>query len=93
MPLTTVQKLGKFLIYDATLSSPPGYACATCHIASTGYTGPLSNVNANAGPQPGVVPGHFGRRKPQTYLYATLSPEGPYFDNVAAAWVGSKARV
>jgi cytochrome c peroxidase len=86
--LTTVQKLGKMLIYDDTLSNPPGYACATCHIPSTGHTGPLSQVNANAGPQPGVVPGRAGRRKPQTYNYATLSPEGPYFDNVAGAWVG-----
>ncbi|MDB5352552.1 MAG: Cytochrome c peroxidase family protein [Planctomycetota bacterium] len=88
VPLTNVQKLGKFLIYDNTLSDPPGYACATCHIPSTGHTGPSSQVNANAGPQPGVVPGRTGRRKPQTYNYATLSPEGPYFDNVAAAWVG-----
>jgi cytochrome c peroxidase len=88
VPLTTVQKLGKLLIYDHTLSNPPGYACATCHIPSTGHTGPLSQVNANAGPQPGVVPGRFGRRKPQTYNYATLSPEGPYFDNVAQAFLG-----
>jgi cytochrome c peroxidase len=86
--LTTVQKLGKFLLYDNTLSNPSGYACATCHIPATGYTGPLSQVNANAGPQPGVVPGRTGRRKPQTYSYATLSPEGPYFDPVAEAFVG-----
>jgi cytochrome c peroxidase len=88
VPLTTVQKLGKFLIYDDTLSNPPGYACATCHIPSAGHTGPLSQVNANAGPQPGIIPGRVGRRKPQTYNYATLSPEGPYFDNVAGAFVG-----
>jgi cytochrome c peroxidase len=87
-PLNVVERLGKQLIYDRTLSNPSGYACGTCHIPSTGHTGPLSTVNANAGPQPGVVPGRFGRRKPQTYNYATLSPEGPYFDNVAAAWVG-----
>jgi cytochrome c peroxidase len=86
--LTTVQQLGKDLLYDHTLSNPSGYACATCHIPSTGYTGPLSQVNANAGPQPGVVPGRFGRRKPQTYNYATLSPEGPYLDPVAGAFVG-----
>ncbi|MBV8316047.1 MAG: hypothetical protein JOZ53_13985, partial [Planctomycetaceae bacterium] len=88
VPLTDVEQLGKDLLYDSTLSNPSGYACATCHVPQTGYTGPSSEVNANNGPQPGVVPGRFGRRKPQTYTYATLSPEGPYFDNVAAAFVG-----
>ena len=32
--LTPVEKLGKLMLYDSTLSNPPGYACATCHIAS-----------------------------------------------------------
>src|SRR5438552_10746961 len=65
--LTAVEKLGKDLLYDDTLSDPSGYACATCHIPQTGYTGPSSLVNAFLGPQPGVVPGRFGHRRPQTY--------------------------
>jgi cytochrome c peroxidase len=88
VPLTIVEQLGKDLLYDHTLSDPPGYACAQCHVPQTGYTGPSSAVNQNDGPQPGVRPGRFGRRRPQTYTYATLSPEGPYFDNVAGAWIG-----
>ena len=86
--LTGVEQLGKDLLYDHTLSDPPGYACATCHVPQAGFTGPSSAINQNDGPQPGVRPGRVGRRRPQTYSYATLSPEGPYFDNVAAAWVG-----
>src|SRR4051794_38944352 len=63
--LTPVEKLGKLMLYDSTLSNPPGYACATCHVAETGYTGPNSEINAFSGPQPGVVPGRFSDRKPQ----------------------------
>jgi cytochrome c peroxidase len=43
--LTPVEKLGKLMLYDSTLSNPRGYACATCHVAETGYTGPhLSKI-------------------------------------------------
>jgi len=72
-----VEKLAKLILYDCTLSNPPGYACASCHIPETGYTGPSSEINAFSGPQPGVVPGWFSDRKPQSYLYAAFSPEGP----------------
>ncbi len=33
--LTPVEKLGKLMLYDSTLSNPPGYSCATCHVAET----------------------------------------------------------
>ena len=42
--LTPVEKLGKLMLYDSTLSNPPGYAYATCHVAETGYTGPIRKV-------------------------------------------------
>ena len=86
--LTPAEKLGKSMLYDSTLSNPPGYACATCHVAETGYTGPNSEINAFSGPQPGVVPGRFSDRKPQSYLYAAFSPEGPYYDPGLRTWLG-----
>ena len=86
--LTPVEKLGKLMLYDSTLSNPPGYACGTCHIAETGYTGPNSEINAFSGPQPGIVPGRFSNRKPQSYLYAAFSPEGPYYDPGLRTWLG-----
>jgi cytochrome c peroxidase len=89
-PLTPVEQLGKFMLYDSTLSNPPGYACATCHIKSTGFTGPSSEINEFGGPMPGVVPGRFGPRKPYTYGYAAFSPEGPYFDTNVNVWVGGQ---
>src|SRR6266436_5308284 len=88
IPLTSVEKLGKLMLYDSTLSNPPGYACATCHVAETGYTGPNSEINAFSGPQPGIVPGRFSNRKPQSYLYAAFSPEGPYYDPGLRTWLG-----
>ncbi len=88
IPLTPVEKLGKLMLYDSTLSNPAGYACATCHVAETGYTGPNSEINAFSGPQPGVVPGRYSDRKPQSYLYAAFSPEGPYYDSGLRTWLG-----
>jgi cytochrome c peroxidase len=86
--LTPVEKLGKLMLYDSTLSNPPGYSCASCHVHETGFTGPNSEINAFAGPQPGVVPGRFSNRKPQSYLYAAFSPEGPYYDPHLQVWLG-----
>src|SRR5258708_5042298 len=78
--LTPVEKLGKLMLYDSTLSNPSGYACATCHVAETGFTGPNSQINAFSAPQPGIVPAPFSNRKPQSQLYAAFSPKGPYSD-------------
>ena len=87
--LEPVEKLGKDMLYDDTMSDPKGYACATCHAPTTGLsTGLSSIVNLRGGPQPGVVPGRFGPRKPMSYGYAAFSPEGPFFDTTAAVYIG-----
>src|ERR1700740_3173884 len=57
VPLTPAEQLGKDILFDHTLSDPPGYACFTCHIPETGFTGPSSEINAFSGEMPGVVPG------------------------------------
>ena len=91
IPLEPVEKLGKDMLYDDTMSNPDGYACATCHAPATGLsTGLSSIVNERGGPQPGVVPGRFGPRKPMSYGYAAFSPEGPYFDTNVQVWVGGQ---
>jgi cytochrome c peroxidase len=86
--LTPVEQLGKDMLYDHTLSNPSGYACATCHAPEAGFTGPDSLVNQFGGPQPGIVPGRFGARKPQTYAYAAFSPVGPVFMANLGVWIG-----
>jgi cytochrome c peroxidase len=92
--LEPVEKLGKYMIYDNTMSDPSGYSCVQCHAPTTGRsTGLSSIVNQLAGPQPGVVPGRFGPRKPLSYGYATFSPEGLYFDPTlgdGGVWVGGQ---
>jgi hypothetical protein len=86
--LTPEEQLGKFMLYGHTLSNPPGYACATCHDPEAGFTGPSSLVNEFGGPQPGVVPGRFGNRKPQSYVYAAFAPVGPVFNANLGVWIG-----
>ena len=87
--LEPIEQLGKDMLYDTTMSDPSGYACAQCHAPSTGFTSGLESiVNLRGGPQPGVVPGRFGPRRPYTYPYAAFSPEGPYYDTQNAVWIG-----
>ncbi len=40
VPLTPVEQLGKDIVFDITLSNPPGYACFTCHTPETGHASP-----------------------------------------------------
>jgi cytochrome c peroxidase len=82
VPLSAGEQLGKDIFYDATLSNPAGYSCATCHNPQTGFTGPSSSVNLVAGPMPGVISGRFGRRNPQPIPYATFSPRGPFLSGL-----------
>jgi len=88
--LEPIEQLGKNIIFDNTLSNPTGYSCFQCHAPTTGGTSGLSSVvNLGAGPQPGVVPGRSGPRRPLGYPYAAFSPVGPYYDaEFALAWVG-----
>jgi cytochrome c peroxidase len=88
--LTPQEQLGKFMLYDSTLSNPVGYACASCHVPETGFTGPNSEINALGCDTPGVVPGRVGNRKPYTYNYAAFSPEGPYLDPQAGVYIGGQ---
>jgi cytochrome c peroxidase len=88
VPLTPVEQLGKDILFDHTLSDPPGYACFTCHVPETGFTGPSSEINAFSGPMPGVVPGRFRERKPMSYAMSAFSPIGPYFDANVGVYIG-----
>ena len=88
--LSNVEQLGKDIIFDHTLSNPPGYACFQCHAPTTGGTsGLVSVVNVQAGVPPGVIPGRTDSRRAMAYPYAAFSPVGPYYDaEFAMAWVG-----
>ncbi len=76
VPLTTREKLGKLLLYDSTLSDPPGYSCATCHVPETGSTGPSSLVTSSAARCLGSVSAGPGIASPSRTL-CRVQPRRP----------------
>ncbi|MEW6442398.1 MAG: cytochrome c peroxidase [bacterium] len=86
-PLTTIERLGKYLYFDESLSKNGNQSCATCHDPAVGYTGPRSQVNAHGAVYPGSDPTLFGNRKPPSAAYAGDSPS-LHYDGALIAWVG-----
>lgn len=87
--LSPIEQLGKDILFDSTLSNPPGYACFTCHTPETGFASTsVSEVNLLSGIMPGRVPGRFGNRKPMTYAMTAFSPVGPYYDGDVGVYLG-----
>jgi cytochrome c peroxidase len=86
-PLTPIEELGKHLLFDAQLSTPPGQSCATCHAPEVGFTGPDSEINATQAIYPGAVHTRAGNRKPPTAAYGGESPT-LYYDEGEELWVG-----
>ncbi|UFS62395.1 hypothetical protein LOH54_12175 [Sulfurimonas sp. HSL-3221] len=72
--LTPEEALGKMIYFDQSLSYNGNLSCAGCHAPETGFTGPLSGINASGAVYEGSVAGRFGNRKPPSAAYATLSP-------------------
>lgn len=69
-----IELLGKLMLYDKQLSVNRNEACAFCHMPETGFTGPVSELNATTGSYPGSVRTRFSNRKPQSHAYAPLAP-------------------
>jgi cytochrome c peroxidase len=69
-----VQLLGKIEMYDKNLSVNRNEACAFCHMPYTGFSGPISSLNATVVAYPGSVHYRFGKRKPQGYTYSPYYP-------------------
>jgi len=85
--LTPLEELGKNLLFDTALSTPPGQSCAACHGTETGFTGPDESINAGKAVYPGAVFTRFGNRKPPTIAYGGDSPV-LYYDEAEEVWVG-----
>jgi cytochrome c peroxidase len=73
-PSLRIALLGKLLLYDKQLSVGRNEACAFCHMPDTGFTGPISELNATTAAYPGSVRTRFSQRKPQTHAYAPFAP-------------------
>jgi cytochrome c peroxidase len=72
--LRMVQTLGKLELYDKNISVNQNVACTFCHMPYTGFSGPISSLNATTVSYPGSVHFRFGKRKPQAYTYAPFYP-------------------
>src|SRR5215467_10181395 len=73
-----VQLLGKIEMYDKNLSVNRNEACAFCHMPYTGFSGPISSLNATVVAYPRSVHYRFGKGKPQGYTYSPYYPVPQY---------------
>src|ERR1700704_1272259 len=69
-----IEVLGKLLLFDREFSVSRNEACAFCHMPETGFTGPVSSLNATTVAYPGSIRTRFSSRKPQAHTYATFAP-------------------
>ncbi len=72
--LSPIEKLGKKIFFDETLSLRLNQACASCHGPEAGWTGPDSDFNNHGAVYEGSIKGEFGNRKPPSSAYASLAP-------------------
>ena len=75
--------LGKLEIHDISLSALGNRACASCHIAETGFTGGISIFNEENTAYPGSVVHRSGPRRPMSYAYAPFAPPFHYDESKA----------
>ena len=69
-----VETVGKLELFDKNLSVNRNQACSFCHMPYTGFTGPISSVNATVVSYPGSVHFRFSGRKPMAYTYSPYYP-------------------
>lgn len=83
--LTPKQTLGKKLFFDKNLSTPPGQACADCHMPETAFVNPDKDLPVSRG----VHRDRFGNRNDLTAAYASFSPDFHY-DETAEMYIGGQ---
>jgi len=85
--MSKMERLGKMLFLDKSLSVNKNQSCATCHAAEFGFTGPKGNINEHGAVYPGSIPTLFGNRKPPTSAYGGESPL-LYYNETDEVWMG-----
>jgi cytochrome c peroxidase len=68
---TELERLGRAIFFDASLSDPPGTSCASCHDPDRAFSG---NHASTTGVAHGSRPGHFARRNTPSVLYMKYVP-------------------
>lgn len=71
--LTSVQKLGKLIFNDTSLSEPAGQGCVSCHTPDTAFTDPSHRAVS-----PGADSSLAGNRNAPTIMYAAFIPKREY---------------
>jgi len=79
------QALGKRLFFDASLSTPPGQGCFSCHAPTAGFADPRRDQPVSAG----VHADRFGSRNAPSTAYAAYSPAF-HFDEEEGLYVGGQ---
>ena len=85
--MSMIERLGKMLFLDKSLSVNKNQSCATCHAAEFGFTGPKGKINEHGAVYPGSIPTLFGDRKPPTSAYGGESPL-LFYNEVDEVWMG-----
>ncbi len=76
--LAAIERLGKRIFEDRTLSRPAGVSCASCHDPNKAFQG--NNGSPIAAVARGSRPDAFGTRKTPTIAYASFSPPFAFID-------------
>jgi cytochrome c peroxidase len=98
-PSHEIVMLGALEIYDPSLSVNNNTSCGFCHDPASGFKSGISFLNEyTGGSTPGSVPIHaagaypnyrIAKRNPQSYVYATFSPELRYNQTQASFYGGN----
>jgi cytochrome c peroxidase len=83
--LSSMERLGKRLFEDTSLSEPAGQSCATCHAASVAFADPDASLPTSKGVRAGLV----GNRNTPMAAYAMFAPEFHY-DGAEGLYVGGQ---
>jgi cytochrome c peroxidase len=76
--LTPIERLGKSIFEDKTLSRPAGVACASCHDPALAYQG--NNGSSVAALARGAPAGAIGKRNTPTIMYSSFAPSFGFID-------------
>ncbi len=76
--LTDKQLLGQNLFTDASLSTPAGQGCVSCHDPSVAFT----DLDSNMGVSQGANISRFGNRNAPSNMYSAFSPDFVFFGGV-----------
>ena len=82
---TEMEKLGRKIYFDTSLSTPPGQACASCHTPAAGFADPDHSLPVSRG----VLKARTGFRSAPTAAYAKFIPP-LHFDTNDQTYVGGQ---